>query len=171
MKIEWRRVGDYEICWKENRIRRVVPDIQNRYAGRELKLTPDRGYLILGVTLDGKHYSCFHQVVALAYHGLCPRGKEVNHKDGNKLNNDPKNLEYVTHKQNFEHAVKNGLRLRAYPNYGIRNGNAKLTVKKVRKIKRLARLGWPQARIAKTFRVSAEAIWHIVHGRNWRYVN
>lgn len=55
----------------------------------------------------------FHQLVCLAFHGEPPKdGKryEVNHIDGNKHNNLPSNLEWVTRSQNTQHAIDSGLR-------------------------------------------------------------
>lgn len=52
-----------------------------------------------------------HRVVALLWLGPPPfDNAQVNHKDGNKMNNHYSNLEYVTCKENINHAIKNGLR-------------------------------------------------------------
>lgn len=51
-----------------------------------------------------------HSLVALAFHGERPEGLEINHKDGNKLNCRPDNLEYVTSTENNHHALNTGLR-------------------------------------------------------------
>lgn len=52
-----------------------------------------------------------HRLVALAFLPLEGERKRfyVNHIDGNKLNYDIKNLEWVTYKENREHAVEAGL--------------------------------------------------------------
>jgi hypothetical protein len=73
-----------------------------------------------------------HRLVALLFHGPS-RGRHVNHKDGNKLNNRRSNLEWVTRARNAEHAHKTGL----IDAKGEGNGRAVLTETLVRKIRRL----------------------------------
>jgi hypothetical protein len=49
------------------------------------------------------------KLVAVAFIPFEKNDLEVNHKDGNKKNNNVENLEWLTHKQNQEHAVNNKL--------------------------------------------------------------
>lgn len=51
-----------------------------------------------------------HILVARAFIGECPEGKEVNHKDSNRGNNIYSNLEYLTRKENIKHAMTLGFR-------------------------------------------------------------
>ena len=50
-----------------------------------------------------KHYK-LHQLIAKAFIPNPLNHLYINHKDGNKLNNNLSNLEWVTHKENMEHA-------------------------------------------------------------------
>lgn len=56
-----------------------------------------------------------HQFVALLTLGKRPDNLVVNHVDGNKSNNQPSNLEYVTQAENIAHAIRMGLHICTRP--------------------------------------------------------
>jgi hypothetical protein len=75
--------------------------------GRELSINKNAdGYL--RTKLNNKHIM-IHSLVAKFILGDRPKDYVVNHIDGNKLNNKPNNLEYVTSAENIRHSVEHGL--------------------------------------------------------------
>lgn len=70
------------------------------------------GYFSYNLTMpDGSKKRLFaHRLVAQAYLPNPDNKKEVNHIDGNKLNNSTENLEWATPSENQRHALKNNLR-------------------------------------------------------------
>jgi hypothetical protein len=72
------------------------------------------GYISSSLTMkDGKDKQFrVHQLVAYTFLGFSEENKNVNHKDGNKLNNYINNLEYMTSKENTKHAFDTGLNKR-----------------------------------------------------------
>lgn len=92
-------------------IRRSSPDKRNHRL-REMRIFSNKiGYKWLTL-YDGEKYfrQYVHRVVAVAFLGIIPSGKQINHKDGNKDNNYFMNLEFVTPKENIRHAMSLGLR-------------------------------------------------------------
>lgn len=79
--------------------------------GRVLKATKDKkGYLRLRVTLDRKKYVFkVHRLVAAAFVPNPENKPQVNHLNGDKTDNRACNLEWVSNRENAQHAVKNGL--------------------------------------------------------------
>ncbi len=73
---------------------------------KRLTLNVKRGYLYVRTTVENHQV---HRLVAKFFIKNPKKKPCVNHKDGNKLNNNVKNLEWVTHKENTAHAIKNGL--------------------------------------------------------------
>lgn len=82
-------------------------EIINKHNNHKRVLQPNtKGYL--RVMINGKNLFV-HRLVAEKYVPNPDNKPQVNHIDGNKLNNNYKNLEWVTNQENRNHAMKNGL--------------------------------------------------------------
>lgn len=94
--------GKYNIC-EDGRV-------YSRISHKFLKPCDNNGYKTVTIVLDGKHKRfSLHRLIAETFI-YNPEDKPcVNHKDGNKANNSVDNLEWCTHKENSNHAVKTGL--------------------------------------------------------------
>lgn len=67
-------------------------------------LNKKNGYIYAVLRVDKKPKgSAIHRLVAIAFHDNPENKKEVNHKDGNKLNNRSDNLEWCTKSENHKH--------------------------------------------------------------------
>ena len=82
-----------------------------RYSGKLLSKSQERsGYIVDILSFDGIRKTVRrHRLVAEAFIPN-PDGKpEINHLDGNKINNHVDNLEWATHRENTDHAWVTGL--------------------------------------------------------------
>ncbi len=114
-----------------------------------------------------------HKLAALAFFGVKPAGMEINHKDGNKRNNRLENLEYVSHRENINHALHtlgHGLINRPHPVRGAAQHLAKLTDTDIRTIRLFLSEGMSQSEIAKHFNITSGNVGAIKQGRSWAHV-
>ena len=122
------------------------------------------GYWIVGLrTRSGTRKTwSLHAVVAEAFYGQCPRGLEIDHRDGNRANCAPDNMEYVTHSVNLRRGFARLRKNRIAP------GHAKLTFDAVDRIRRMIAAGFTQRELGRIFGVHWTNIGHIYRGKTWR---
>ena len=79
------------------------------------------GYECIKLTVNKVRYNfTIHRLVALNF--LSDKKSEVNHLDGNKLNNSLDNLEWTTSSENKKHARKIGISIYNLPTKGLKKG-------------------------------------------------
>ncbi len=134
-------------------------EIINKRRNRKVKPQPNgKGYL--RVSIGGK-LQFVHRLVAEKYIPNPENKEQVNHKDGNKLNNCVENLEWVTNQENRNHAVKNRLHL-----CGENCSWSKLTQKDVDFIRSHKDISIKE--FMEMFNVSRACISAIINNRSWK---
>lgn len=130
--------------------------------GRRAEHKTRTGYLQVRVMIDKvRHYTTAHRLVWRALRGPIPHGSVINHRNGVKDDNRPRNLECVTASANVIHANRSGLR----DQRGQKNPAAKLKDSQVVAIRMAYASGdFTQAEIAARFAVSCQCVSRIVRG-------
>lgn len=109
----WKDIEGYEGLYQVSnlgRIKSLHPHSNKAIKPIILKADNVRGYPIVQLHKAAtKDRFLIHKLVALAYIPKAEGKNEVNHKDGNKLNNTVSNLEWVTRRENMKHAYKHKL--------------------------------------------------------------
>lgn len=138
---------------------------------RLLKHRTGEGYLRAHLHAENVSFTVLvHRIVCIAAHGLPPDGLEVvNHKNGQKTDNRPENLEWTNPRGNAVHAIRSGLN-RLPTGTGENHYNARLSAADVAAIRRLRSSGATYAQIAARFGISWEHARNIVRRRNWKVV-
>lgn len=136
------------------------------YKGLRLKPTNRNNYLAVSLRKNGKSKSFnIHRLVAMTFVHCDGDFKDyqVNHKDGNKLNNCPDNLEWCSAKENSKHRDKLALQKRKH---NEESSNWKRYNREIKVIKRLYReFGLKQFEIADLFELSQGYISEVVNGK------
>lgn len=126
--------------------------VRNKLTGRILKPGDARGYKFVVLTNGDKGHAIYvHKLVAEAFLGHCPEGKEIDHDDDDKSNNKLCNLQYITHVQNVR-----------------KNKRSQLNMKYVDAIRKCYTSGWfSLSLLADWFEVDICTISDVIHNRTW----
>lgn len=124
------------------------------------------GYLAVSLYIDGmsEKYK-IHRLVAEVFIENTSNLLTVNHKDGNKLNNNVDNLEWMSQGDNTKHAWTSGLMLK-----GEQTPIAKLTDESVEKVIELFYAGMTNQQIGEMFGVARGTISKIRDRKTWRHI-
>lgn len=136
--------------------------------GHFLSPKTDRyGYEAVTLFVDGKSiYKTVHRLVAEVFIPNPENKPTVNHKDGDKKNNNLPNLEWNTWKENKEHAVLNGLCA-----YGETNGKSIHTEEQIHEVCRLLSDGFRNVDIAKKTGIHRHEVACIRTNGLWKHIS
>jgi hypothetical protein len=183
----WKDVKGYEGLYQVSNlgniksIDRVVPrgvhNIRIKGTLRKSKIN-NRGYLSLTLCKNGKYkHFVLHRLVLESFKDNLLNKEFVNHKDGDKLNNNINNLEWCTCSENNKHAYDLGLKVgSAKDKFGKHNKSSKVVLQIDKNTKEIIKtfdsvhdvqrkLGFAVTNIA----ASCRGITLTSHGYIWEY--
>jgi len=130
------------------------------------------GYLRYGLkTKNKKQVNRFaHVLVAMAFIPNPDNLKEVNHEDGDKLNNSVTNLKWCTRSYNVKHAYDTGIK-QANPRLGEAHPGSKLNNETVMLIRNEYKgKNTSHQKLGIKYGVSAGVIGRIVNNKSWKHI-
>jgi hypothetical protein len=170
----WKDIPNYEGYYKVSnlgRVKRINSITSHNHTRKERVLNQSNdNYRSVSLCKNNiKINFLVHRLVALTFLDKLNNKNFVNHKDGNKHNNNVENLEWCTRKENGEHASKYGL---VKDQYGIKNGMNVLSEEEVRDIKLKIKSGISAYKVHKYYysHVHQQTIYHIKQEKIWSQI-
>lgn len=140
----------------------------NNY-GRVIKLWKTKGgYSCAFLWKEGRPKTKdVHRLVAIHFVSNPENKREVNHINGNKIDNRAENLQWVSPSENQQHAISLGLR----KDRGEDSINSKLTERQVIEIRELYRASKiTYKEISKTFGIHRDYVGLLIRRERWAHI-
>lgn len=176
---EWRDVVGYESSYEVSSYGKIK-SIERRCASKNGKTrkVPERimkpkidryGYSAIHLSKNGERRDfTIHRLVALAFIPNPENLPQVNHKDGDKLDNRVDSLEWCSAQYNVQHSFDNGLQ--KVP-CGTDRPFFKMSDEKVREVrKRYATEGISLVKLAKDYDICPQTLHSIILLKTWKHV-
>ena len=126
------------------------------------------GYLLIHLHHNTKSVNkSVHRLVAIAFIPNPENKPQVNHKDGNKLNNKVENLEWCTNSENMQHAYITGLK---HNPHGSDSVLSKYTDKQIHLVCKLLENKVPMKLISILTKVRYKKVNAIKLYREWKHI-
>lgn len=162
----WKDIEGYEGLYQvsnhgkvKSLARKIIWDKGSREVKDKLlsnKTKNTSGYLQVSLSKDGKSkIVTIHRLVAKHFLKDFNKNLTINHKDGNKLNNNIENLECISNVDNLRHAHENNLII---IKKGLESPNCKFSKLEIVEILNLLNSGVFQSEIAKKYNVHQTTI-------------
>jgi hypothetical protein len=164
----WHQIIDFDGVYEASDAGRI----RNTSTGKVLApIKNGPGYHYMNLCLRGVRFKvAVHRAVWAAFNGPIPEGMEINHLNGDKLDNRLPNLQCCTHSENVRHSHR-VLGRKFGGKLGADHSRALLTEADVLTIRDIyAKRAMTQAAIARSYGVSKGCIEGICRRKNWRHI-
>jgi len=179
MKLEqWKDIINYEGFYKISNfgnVKSVDRYVNSKNGSKSLKIGRIKkagvtnGYRVVLLSKFNKEKGFgVHRLVAMHFIENIKNKPEVNHKDGNRLNNHVDNLEWCTSSENSKHSYENKLQI---SRKGSDHHNAKISEKDVLEILKISSSGFCKKELAKRYNLSYGSIVRISNRSTWKHVD
>lgn len=158
----WKKIKEYEGYLISNYGIVVSLKFGKEKILKPFKSNHKNAYYQIAFSIKGKvKKEALHRLLAKEFIDNPFNKKEVNHKNGNKLDNRLKNIEWCTHQENTIHARVSGLT----PEVTYK----KISIEQVEEIRLKYKEGnFIQSELAKQYGISVSNISAIVNKRTWK---
>lgn len=164
----WKDIKGYEGRYQVSNLGNIMSLKKNKI----LKVFPDGDGYLLASLYDGKKKTFrVHRIVATHFIENILNKEQINHKDCNKQNNSVSNLEWVTRRENTEHAVNNGLYNNGLNNLDIKDNprNSKITKKQAIEIREVySKKRISHSELGSMYGLKRSAISDIINKKSWK---